>query len=83
MDTTNGGTLSGVTGGMDWGSFFSGAGGLVDRYLAYRLTKSGDAKGDDGKPQQIVIAGQAMPAWVGPVAVLGGIGLIAYLVLKR
>lgn len=82
MDSTNG-TLSGVTGGMDWGQFFAGTGGLVDKYLAYRLTRVGDAKGDDGKPQQIVIAGQSMPAWVGPVVVLGGIGLIAYLALKR
>jgi len=82
MDTTNG-TLSGVTGGSDWGSFFNGVGGIVDKYLAYRLTTAGDAKGNDGKPQQVVIAGQTLPAWAGPVIVLGGLALVAFLVVKR
>lgn len=75
-------TLDGATSGVNWGDFFNGAGGLVDKYLTYRIAKTGDAKGADGQ-LQTVIAGQAIPSWVGPAALLGGIGLVVYLVLRR
>lgn len=76
-------TLDSATGGASWGAFFTGAGGLLQTYAQYRATKSSDAIQNDGRRSTETVAGQPVPAWLLPVAVIGGLGLVVLLVWRK
>lgn len=75
-------TLDSATGGSSWGQFFTGAGGLLNTYAQYRIAKTTNAMQSDGMPIGAV-AGQTMPAWLLPVAVIGGLGLVILLAFRK
>lgn len=75
-------SLDSATSGSSWGDFFTGAGGLLQTYAQYRVAKSTNAMAADGQVAPTV-AGQPVPAWLLPVAVIGGLGLFAYLILRK
>lgn len=75
-------TLDSVTAGSSWGDFFTGVGGLADKYLSYRLTKTTNTIAREGQPVYTV-GGQAVPGWVLPAALLGGLALVVVLVARR
>lgn len=76
-------TLDTATSGSGWGEFFTGAGGLLTEYARARIIRSGDTMGRDGQQQDAPSGSAAMPAWLLPVAVLGGLGLVVLLVLRK
>lgn len=70
---------------FSWDGFFNGAGGLLDKYANFRLVKATNALQADGQAQAAADAAKAsaMPAWIMPAAIIGGLGLVAVLVLRR
>lgn len=69
---------------FNWNDFFSGIGGIADKYTNYRLVQATNALQADGQAQAAAANQAAMlPAWVMPAAVLGGLALTVLLVVRR
>lgn len=72
------------TSGFSWSDFFSGAGGLFDKYAAYRNTRTTNALQAEGQARAAAAAkAGSVPAWVMPAVVLGGVAVAVALIVRR